>query len=79
MPPGTQTLGVKAKYSSTSPFKPTSELLVFKVIKKISLRLSRNPSIFCVFILPTLDLIYSKICLLKILNLQTRKPQFPQA
>lgn len=37
-----------------------------------------NPSIFCVFIPPTLYLIYSKISLLKSLNLSTRKPQFPK-
>lgn len=73
----TQALGIKAKHFSTSPFKPKSELLAFKVIKKISLRPCISPSIFCVFIPPTLYLIYSKICLLQILNLQTRKPQLP--
>lgn len=68
---------IKANYLSTTQFKPQSELLVFKVIKKSSLWPSMNPSIFCVFIPLTLYLIYSKTCFPKILNLQMKKTPIP--
>ena len=64
---------LKANHLSTTQFKPQSELLVFKVIKKSSLWPSMNPYIFCVFVPLTLYLIYSKTCVPKILNLQMKK------